>query len=254
MNKVNLSIFKYVLIVISFTLSSTAFSADAPANLADVWKMVPNDGQASQFESAFKEHLLFRKKQNDPRNWQTYTPVIGDDLNFYIVRYCCLNWADLDSYQQWSEQVKMMEHWNKIVAPFINRYEHYFSELDFANSNWPESTDGMEYFAVTQYQVKMGKGGTTVESKKTLSDYAKAMKWPYYWSWSDQIGAADELSLVIPYKTYADMAPPETSFYQAIVKHLNDKGKANTIFSQWSSNFASSHYTVYRLRADLSMP
>mgnify|MGYP000483515815 CR=1 FL=1 len=111
----------------------------------------------------------------------------------------------------------------------------------------------MQYFAVTDYRVKMGKSGSVAQGKKSLSDIAKAMKWPYYWSWSEQIGGKSMISLVVPYNNYAAMAPPEMTFYQAVSKHLNDADKTQAIFKQWSSNFKSTNYTVYRQRADLSM-
>jgi len=258
MNNISfVKLLKAWLVVITLTLASTfssaAASADAPASLADVWKMVPNDGQTEKFEAAFQKHLKFRIKQQDPRQWQTYKPVIGSDLTFYIIRSCCFNWSDLDSYQQWSEQAKVMEHWNNHVAPFVHRYEHYFSELDFANSHWPEENHDFRYFAVTEYRAKMGKNASITEGKRSLSAYAKAMKWPFYWSWGEQVGGKGGLSLVVPYKSYADMAPPEVSFYQAIANHLKDDEKTQTLFSQWSSNFKATHYTVYEMRADLSM-
>lgn len=254
MQKINLvKLFNSLIISIILTFSTLSQGAENKANLADVWIMVPHEGKSAKFESAFNAHLKFRQKQQDPRIWKTYTPVVGRDISFYVVRSCCLNWADLDSYQQWSDKAKVLAHWNKNVAPFVSHYEHYFNELDFANSHWPESNDGMKYFAVTQYRVKMGKRGSIAEGKKTLSDYAKAMKWPYHWSWSDQIGGKEGLSLVIPYSNYADMAPPEESFYQAIVKHLKDEDKAKAIFKQWSGNFKSTDYTIYRVRPDLSM-
>lgn len=254
MYKVNfVKTFNCLLVSTVLLFSTLVQGAESKSNLADVWKMVPNEGQSAQFESAFKAHLKFRQKQKDPRSWQTYAPVIGKDISFYIVRHCCLAWADLDSYQQWSKETGVLEHWNKNVAPYVRDYEHYLNELDFANSNWPESNKGMQYFAVTQYRVKMGKGASIAEGKKTLSSYAKEMKWPYYWSWSDQIGGKEGLSLVIPYSNYADMAPPEESFYQAIVKHLKDEDKTKAIFKQWSGNFKSTDYTIYRIRPDLSM-
>lgn len=254
MYKINFSkIFNSIFISFLLVFSNFSLSAETKLNLADVWIMVPKDGQSAKFETAFKSHLKYRQKQQDPRVWNTYTPVVGRDISFYVVRSCCLSWGDLDSYQQWSDKAKVLEHWNKNVAPLVSSYEHYFNELDFANSHWPESNDGMKYFAVTQYRVKMGKRGSIVEGKKTLSDYAKAMKWPYYWSWSDQIGGKENLSLVIPYNNYADMAPPEVSFYQAIVKHLKSEDKAKEIFKQWSGNFKSTDYTIYRYRPDLSM-
>lgn len=235
------------------SISPLTISADMPRNLADAWIMVPNEGQADKFEAAFKKHIKFRLEKKDPRQWETYTPIVGDDLSYYVVRHCCSSWADIDSYRDWAVKAKVSEHWNKHVAPYVKRIEHYFDELDFANSHWPNSNSDFKYYAVTTYHVKMGTSGNIAQGKKALSDAAKAMKWPYSWSWAESIGGTNQLMLVIPYKSYADMAPPKVSFYQSVVNHLNDKAKADEMFKQWSSNFKSTNYSIYTMRTDLSM-
>ena len=79
------------------------------------------------------------------------------------------------------------------------------------------------------------------------------MKWPYSWSWSRKIGGKEGLSLVVPYKNYAGMTPPDKSFAKMLSEHLGDEAKADKIFKSWSDNFHSTTYTVYVLRDDLSM-
>jgi hypothetical protein len=240
-------------VIFSLCFTSLATAQEKPADLADVWVMVPNAGQSTQFEAAFRKHLNYRKNNGDTRQWNTYTPVVGSDLNHYIVRFCCTKWAEVDRYVKVQEKGKMSDDWNNNVAKYIKRYEHYYARLDFANSNWPAKSD-FNFFAVTRYQQKMGTAGSVSEGKKALSGYAKAMKWPYSWSWSEQIGGSGGLSLVIPYNDYAGMTPPEVSFYQAVGKHLGDEAKTKALFDRWSDNFKATDYTVYKLRKDLAMP
>lgn len=60
-----------------------------PTLIADSWTMVPKAGHEDQFETALKEHLAMRSEKGDSRQWMTYTPVTGSDLNHYVVRSCC---------------------------------------------------------------------------------------------------------------------------------------------------------------------
>lgn len=238
-----------------FVLSSSiAVSAnEKPANLADSWSVVPKSGMQDKFETALKKHLAFRSEKGDTRSWQVYTPIVGDDLNRYVIRFCCTKWNQVDAYVKWSLDNKVNDHWNKYVDKYVASYQHYYSRLDFDNSHWPDPAPDFKYFGVRDYQVKMGKGMALQNSKKMLSDYAKAMNWPYYWSWSQTIGGSEHFNLVLPFKDYADMTPPEQSFGKALAKHLGDQEKANKVFADWAANFKWTKYTIYRHRPELSM-
>ncbi|WP_299808462.1 hypothetical protein [uncultured Shewanella sp.] len=238
-------------ILFSLTLSVQA-AEDKPDSLADVWVMIPNPGQEAQFETAFKKHIQFRTEKNDAREWKVYRPTIGTRMDRYIVRYCCTKWNDVDAYQKWQSDNKILEHWYANVDQYVARYEHFYTRIDFANSHWPEE-EGYRYFAVTDYRVKMGQWKDVEAMKKILSDSAIAMKWPYSWVWGQRIGGKGGLSLVIPYRNYAEMTPPDSSFAQALAKHMSNEDKAEELLEDWSENFKSTTYTVYRLVDEMSM-
>lgn len=238
-------------ILLSFTLTLQAAEVK-PDALADVWVMTPNAGQEAQFEAAFKKHVQFRIDKGDSRDWKVYRPAIGTGMDRYIVRYCCTKWKDVDAYQKWQADNKILENWYANVDQYVGRYEHFYSRVDFANSHWPEE-EGYRYFAVTDYRVKMGQWKEVTAVKKQLSDSAKAMKWPYSWAWGQKIGGKGGLSLVIPYRNYAEMTPPEKTFAQALAKHMKSEEKAEELLEDWSDNFKSTTYTVYRLVDEMSM-
>ncbi|KGJ90492.1 hypothetical protein [Thalassotalea sp. ND16A] len=242
-----------MLIMVQMLFGTVSAAEAKPDSLADLWIVVPNPGQNEKFEQAFKQHIKFRAEKGDPRPWKTYVPVVGKNLNYYAVRFCCTKFNDIESYVTWGTDNKIQAHWNMNVDQYVAHYEHYYSRVDFENSNWPEGEQGYKYFGVTDYSAKMGKGKSISAGKKMLSDNAKAMKWPYSWSWSWQIGGDGNLSLVIPYNDYAGMTPPDKSFAKVLAEHLGDEAKAGEIFKQWSDNFHSTNYTVYRLRDDMSM-
>ncbi|WP_371378956.1 hypothetical protein [Thalassotalea aquiviva] len=236
-----------------FCLSGISFAEDAkPKSLADSWIVVPNAGQSEQFEAALKKHLTFRKQQGDTRQWHTYTPVIGKNLNYYVIRSCCTAWNDVDAYKQWGDDKEVGKHWMKNVDKFVQSYQHTYNRLDFENSKW-DDTKKYNYFGVNRMTPIPGKGSEIRKYKKAISDNAKAMNWPFSWSWSWEIGGDENLILVFPYESYADMTPPEKPFATALGEHMKDKDKAMEILKNWSSSFSHTTYTVYAHREELSM-
>lgn len=235
-------------------LSITARAEQTPVtNIAEVWVMVPVEGMEEKFEEAFKDHLEYRQDKEDPREWNTYRPLLGKYLNKYHVRTCCVAWGDLDKYKEWANKNNISQHWNDKVAQYVASYEHYFFELDMENSNWPEDNSKFMYFGVTEFHGKFGKDGSIEQSKKVLSDNAKEMNWPYFWSWSRRIGGKGGIGLVIPYTNYEGMERPEVTFYEALSKHLGSQEKAEEIFEDWDDNFKGSKYNIYVLDKEMSM-
>ncbi|MCL1049153.1 hypothetical protein L2755_05885 [Shewanella abyssi] len=245
--------FTYSCILMLALLNVANAAHHKPDSLADVWVMVPNAGQQAAFETAFIKHIQFRASKGDPRAWKVYRPAIGTGMDRYIIRYCCTKWKDVDGYLQWQADNKILDDWYANVAQYLGHYEHFYSRIDAKNSHWPDDTKDFKYFAVTNYKAKMGSVKSIAEGKKLLSDNAKAMKWPFFWSWADSIGGKGGLSLVIPYKNYAEMTPPDKSFSQALAAHMGDDAKAGAALKAWSENFHSTTYTVYRLVEELSI-
>ncbi|MDH3588458.1 MAG: hypothetical protein OEQ74_03565 [Gammaproteobacteria bacterium] len=244
---------RLILFVVALALAAPVFADSHNANVADAWLVVVKDGHDEEFEKAFTDHLKHRKRKGDSRAWKTYSPLLGDDLNHYVIRYCCVSYAEMDEYRAWSEKAKMNDHWNENVDPHVASYRHYFYELDVENNNWPEDDPGYTMFGVTQWKVKPGRGGPTSASKKMLSDHAKDGGWPRSWAWSDRVGGkGNVLTIVSPYMNYADMEGPEGGFFGFLAGRVGEE-EAGKMLSDFSENFHGSSYTVYRLIEDMSM-
>ena len=240
------------IVILPLLLAAACLHAQEKEMLAEMWMMEPKAGMDQAFTKSFKEHIDHRMKLGDPRVWQVYTPVLGDKLNQYLVRSCCFEWKDMDSYQQWSQDKKPMQHWNKHVDDKVANYGHYLSTIDTANSHWPQGTKA-NYVGVTYFKVKPGHWREVNEAVKVISDVAKEHKWPYHWSWSNSVGGEPAMHLAIPYENYAMMAPPEQKFNELMVKHLGSEDKAKAFWQAWSGHFATTHYNIYRHNKDLSM-
>lgn len=239
--------------VILFVLSGPVAAQDEPpGNQAEVWVVTVKDGMDSEFREAFKDHIKYRVRKNDPWEWRTYTPIIGDDLNHYVIRYCCTDHAGLDSYRQWTQEAKTGEHWNEKVDPTVASYRHYLQTVDFDNSNWPEGDPAFQLFGVTRYTHKMGVASSIEAGKTALSTSAKEGNWPRSWAWLRNTGGAGNLELVVPYMDYAEMAPTEESFAEFLAR-LHGADKAGEMLQSFSDNFTATDYTVYRYLPDMSM-
>ncbi|NND61229.1 MAG: hypothetical protein HKN49_13275 [Gammaproteobacteria bacterium] len=222
------------------------------ANLADLWMVEVKDGMDEQFRNAFQKHIEFRKKKGDTRAYRTYAPVIGDDLSYYAIRYCCFAYADIDAYNAWAAEAKTGDHWNDNVDQYVESYQHRLQTIDFDNSNWPEEDDHFQLYGVTTYKHKMGRAMQIEASKAALVNAAREGEWPHHWSFMRDVGGRNAVGLVIPHENYADMAPPEESFGEFLTRHHGQE-KAMEMLTDWTDNFVATNYTVYRYMPDMSM-
>ena len=74
-----------VVAALLFLAPALSLAEDQPP-LAEMWVIVPKPDHRNEFFAALKEHMAFRAEQGDPREWQTYTPLLGDNLNRVAVR------------------------------------------------------------------------------------------------------------------------------------------------------------------------
>ena len=67
-------------------------------------------------------------------------------------------------------------------------------------------------------------------------------------------GGEPTLMIVSPYDNFADMKPPEQSFYEFMVEKTGmDEAEVANMFQTFGSAFASEDYTIWRSRPDLSV-
>jgi len=222
----------------------------SPELLAEVWVVTPKTGKTEDLEEAIKKHTAHRVKLKDPRLWQVYSPVLGDNLDAILIRSSGFTWAQMDEYRVWTNKKDPTKHWNKYADPQVNNYGHYLSVIDSANNNWNPDVK-FPYVGVTTYVLKSGHQAAMIEDRKLFSDVAKANKWPYNWSWSDSVTGGAEVYLAVPYQNWAEMAPPDETFAELLDKHFGDETKTKETLQRWDSHFESLDYDVYALRPDL---
>ena len=237
-------------------LAASADNHETPPALVDVWYMVPKAGMENEFYEAAEAHMKFRKEKGDPREWTAYRPVIGHNLKPVQFRHCCSTWADLDTYRDASNEKGLGEHFNETVAPYVDHSHHYIERFDWENSHWPDDAGPHRYFGVTSWTWKEGAGPEVDEAREKFSQMAKNEGWGAAgneWLWGSVIGGKPTLFIVTGYDNYADMAPPEQSFYAFLVEKMGDAEEVRKTFATFSSGFSSSDYTVWTKVPELSM-
>ena len=225
------------------------------APLTEAWIVVPKPGMEGQFEEAVAAHMAFRDDAGDSRSWQTFTPVIGHNLNVYQFRACCFNWADQDAYVVEDREKSLGENWNANVHQYVDHYHHYLERNDWENSRWPEDGADGPYYGVTTWTWKQGAGAGPGDAREKLSQMAIDGGWgeaDNSWLWLQRIGGKPVLAIVSPFASYADMQPPEQSLFEFIAEQMDSEEEAGALFDQFGAGFADSDYTVWVHRPDLS--
>ncbi len=232
---------------------NAASSKAVPGTIADTWVMWPKAGQAKAFEAALKQHAAWRKNAGEGFIWSIYQPIVGEDLTFYVIRSGEHQWKDFDANTAWETKAKSGDTFDQQVGPYLERVEHYFSETDTDHSHWIDDKD-YRYFSVTSFATK---SGTHADRTDALNKIQKAVieeKWPYPYEISNGVGGREPLMIVIPMKTYADMADPNPSIMKVLSKSLGSDAAATAVMRQFGSSVEQARTTIYQYRPDLSTP
>lgn len=238
-------------------LPISLFAQESSPNLVESWEFVPKPGHQADFEAAFREHAAVRVEAGDPRAWDVYVPEVGDALDTYAVRHCCFAWADQDAYQEWNiEHPEIFKHWNDTVAPHVGSISHYYYEMDFANSHWPEGIGTPHLVGVTRFSIAPGKAAQFHAARSEISQIALNQGWSAagnHWGWYDRVGDEPVAGIAIPFDNFADMTPGEQQFSAFLVEHMGEESAA-ALMERLSSSISGSSYTIWVHRYDMSSP
>ena len=251
---------KYVFSILFLMLLAVpvaSIAQDSPPPLAEMWVLVPKADQGKEFKKAIKKHMEFRQENGDPRDWQAYSPSLGDNLNRLAIRYCCINWADVDSYRAWSmENEKISEHFAEHVSPHVEKAEHYFESMSWENSHWSEANGPFTLFAVTEFNLKSGKAAAFDAARDKMSQIALNQGWAsddHVWAWSSTIGGKPQEAIIVPHKNWASMERDEETFFRFLARVMGSDDAAAELMESFSDAVWSTNYQVWVHSKELSM-
>jgi hypothetical protein len=236
--------------------AAVALAEAPPPPLAEMWLVTPKDGQSSEFREALAGHLAFRAEHGDPRAWQVYTPLLGDNLTQVAIRFCCFNWADQDSYTTWGASAdEIQAHFEEHVAPYTAKWAHYFESMDWGNSHWADSAGSAMYYAVTEFNVKPGSDQDFDAARDAMSQIALNQGWATddrSWIWASVIGGSPRESVIVPHENFASFDRGEEDFASFLSRHLGSE-KAAELMKQFSSASESTSFQIWKHQSELSM-
>jgi hypothetical protein len=216
------------------------------------WVVWPKAGHVSDFEAAMKEFIAWRKAQGEGFPWFASQPVVGKDLSYYVFRAGPFHWKDLDGQAEWATKAGVLSQYRKTVAPHVDRVEHYLVRLDRENSLWYDSDD-YQYWGVSLLKLRPGGYDGMIEALKQIHKVAKDNEWKPGWNVQWTIGGdGADLAIVSPYRSYAEMADPETPFSKMLAEALGSEQGARGLIAAFWSSFESSEYLIAANRPDLS--
>lgn len=230
--------------------------AEAPPPLSDVWMMVVKPGMMAEFNAAMAAHMQFRKDAGDSRSWQAYRVEVGHNMTPIGYRACCFDWADLDAYEVEDEEKGLGADFSENVGQYVEHFHHYLESSDWDNSHWPETGTSGPYYAVTSWTDKAGSGPEASAALNKMSQLAKNEGWAdddNNWLWLSRIGGNEITALVSSYENFADMAPPEQTFFDYAVDKLGEE-EAGKMFAEFGSGFEDSDYTIWKYDESISTP
>ena len=256
MNKSSMNLILCLLVGLFCLTPITILAEDQQPPLAEEWLFTVKADQTGAFHAAMKAHAEFRQESNDPRSWQVYEAIVGQKLNQYVIRHCCFNWADLDTHTKWDEDhPQVLGHWFETVAPHVVSTEHYFSEVDWPNSNWSADAGPFRYFVVNEWNIKGGHEADFAAARKTMSQIAINQGWANAsrnWVWTTQVGGRATSSVVVPHRNFASMGGSEETFFEFLTEHMGSAESAGELMKKFSASTWGTTTTIWEHRPKLS--
>ncbi len=237
----------------AFWLSLFSQSLFAQANnLAKIYFVNVKSGHGAEFVAALKEHVEWRKQAGDPWTWNVYQIVNGQNLGDFVIRSGGHTWADLDSYEEFL--AKGAVEFNKNVGPHIESTSNTITAVDTTNINWYPNNDDVNLISVITYHLKPGheRAFTQAVNKYHTAIKENNRETYYAFAWNVNGGSGPSVSLVLPYKNWAEMQGPDESL-RTFMKRVLGSEEAQQLSDEFSSTYRTRESSVLRLRRDLSI-
>ena len=236
--------FKKILIMITalamISFMSVAIAEDEEKNdgLARVVLITAKDGQNKALEEAITKYHHYMAGHEGSWRYQWFSIETGPNTGKYMARSGDHNWSDFDAEHDWDKEAGAK--FTSMVAPLIESSVITITRDDDEMGIWPDSMDGYRYFAVTHWDVKPGQNAAFKKGLKKIDGLLKASDWPNYYAFTYPVsgGSGNQVTLVTPRKSFADMAPKEPSFMDVMKKSMSEED-ANAFLAEWGSTYSS---------------
>lgn len=180
-------------------------------------------GHDVQWEAAFREHVDWRRRQNDTWTWHTYVIVSGDRLGQYITMSADHAWADFDAA---GVSAHAADASSKLGPHVESLHGGFWSEIvDFSRP--PESPPPFPLIQIIDYGVKPGKRAVFERNVAQFGEALDATGFPaaYLWFVKPHGGAAARtFTRIVPRANWAALEPGPRSSYDAMRATFGEDG------------------------------
>ncbi len=249
---------KNLTMLFSLVLISCApfvLAADEEKNdrLARVVMITAHDGHEMALEEAITKYHHTMGDIEGGWRYTWYSILTGPDTGKYIARSGGHNWADFDIQDRdWNKAAG--EKFGSEVQSHIANADIMISQLDDTVGIWPEDWSEYQYFSLTDWHIKPGHGSQFSDGLKKVDSILKEDgSWPTYYAFSRAVsgGNGNTITIIIPRKNFADMAPKKPTFYDIMGKAMGDD-ESQAFFAEWSKSYEAGQNRLLKRRNDLS--
>ena len=225
----------------------------AQQQVARLYVVKPHPGHEMQFEEALAAHAEWRRENNDPWSWSVAQVVAGDDLGLWYIRSGGHQWADFDTYDA-GFALPALEHWMNNVNQHVANTASMVTTSDTTNVRWPEDPSAIRFVTLIDFYLRPGQQQAFFEVVNKFHEAIVQTEFPAYYSfnWSAAGGPGNMIRLALPYESWADMAPPETTM-AAMVADVYGPEEAQALNERFDNTLRRSQSTVLMIRPDLSV-
>jgi len=244
---------KKVLVTIVASLIAIVVSVPAVAQTANLTRQLfvePKLGMTAEFETALKAHIEWRKSNNDPWTWSTYSVVNGDDFGQYVIRSTGHSWSDFDAYGTWETRTGDAQHFTSTVMPFVESFRQNISSLNLGLSRPVADISAMRLFRIVFMDLSSPRDWLGASAKITAA--AEQTNWSERWFISQVAnGGSDDAVLNFPAENWAGFEPPKRSILEMLTEAY-DADEATAIMDQVEQSIRSRVTSIVQFRPDLS--
>jgi quinol monooxygenase YgiN len=236
-------------------LGLTLFAESAQSqNISTGYTVTPKSGAGLEFEAAWRQHVEWRKQNNDPWSWDTWQVVSGPNLDEYVIRSAGHSWADFDAYEASEFTALADEHFYETVLPFMGSVSNTMSATDTSLVHLPADPTAINLADVTTFHLKPDQGEAFNEVMTAFHEAVVQHDSPLYYVVASPVGGSTgpSVTLVVLAEKWADFEEPDPSIFELMVQTYGEE-RAGELFQQFAGSFTSTENVILRLRRDLSM-
>ena len=130
---------------------------------------------------------------------------------------------------------------------------HSFASVDWDNSHWNEGEDG-PYYGATTWELSASYHPEAYAARVKMSQIALDgfASDENQWLWITSASGPATLTAVSPFSNYAEMEPPEVTFFAFLIEKLGSEDEAHALYKKFSKGKVKSDYTIWRHVEELS--